>query len=71
VGVHMAKLATLQLMQPIGAKSTKGSPINQEAGGPPLPSFPYTMLSVKTLKDNMQLGFIEIFFTNYEIKTNV
>jgi len=35
--------------------------------GPPLPSFPYTMLSVKRVKDIMWLAFVEKFFTNHEI----
>jgi hypothetical protein len=34
-------------------------------------SFPQTMLSVKKVKDNMQLAFIEKIFTNREIETNV
>jgi len=29
------------------------------------------MLSVKRVKDNMQLAFIEKLFTNHEIRTNV
>jgi hypothetical protein len=67
----MVKLATLQLVQSIGARSTMGSSINQEAGAPPLPSFPHTMLSVKKVKDNMRLTFIEKLFTNCEIGTSV
>jgi hypothetical protein len=67
----MAKLATLQLVQPIGVKSTTGGPINQEAGAPPLPGFPNTILSVKWVKDNMRLAFIEKPFTNREIRTSV
>jgi hypothetical protein len=46
-------------------------PTNQEVGAPPPPSFPHTMLSVKRVKDNMQQAFIEKFFTNREIGTNV
>jgi hypothetical protein len=46
-------------------------PNNQEAGAPPLPSFPHTMLNVKRVKANMRLGFIEKFFTNHEIRTSV
>ncbi len=46
-------------------------PINQEAGAPPPLGFPHTMLSVKRVKDNMQLAFIEKFFTKGEIRTNV
>ncbi len=38
---------------------------------PPLLGFPHAMLSVKRVKDNMQLAFIEKFFTNCEIGTNV
>jgi hypothetical protein len=49
----MAKLATLQLVQPVGAKSMTRGLINQEAGAPPPPGFPHTMLSVKRMKDNM------------------
>ncbi len=67
----MAKLATLQLVQPVGARSTMGGSINQEAKAPPLLGFPHTMLSVKKVKDNMRLAFIEKLFTNHEIKTNV
>jgi hypothetical protein len=36
-----------------------------------LASFPHTMLSVKRVKDNMQLAFIEKLSTNREIGTNV
>jgi hypothetical protein len=46
-------------------------PINQEAGAPPPPSFPHTILSVKKVKDNMWLAFIEKLFTNHEIRTSV
>jgi hypothetical protein len=67
----MAKLAVLQLVQPISARSTIGGPINLEVGAPPLPSFPHTMLIVKRVKDNMRLVFIENLFTNHETKTNV
>ncbi len=35
------------------------------------PGFPHTMLSVKRVKHNMWLVFIEKFFTNHEIKTSV
>jgi hypothetical protein len=65
----MAKLVELQLVQLVGAKSTMGGPINQEVGAPP--GFPHTMLSVKRVKDNMRLAFIEKLFTNHEIGTNV
>jgi hypothetical protein len=67
----MAKLATLQLMQPVGARCMKGGSINQEIGAPPLPGFPHTMLSVKKVKHNMWLAFIEKIFTNREIGTSV
>jgi hypothetical protein len=67
----MVKLATLQLMQPVGAKSTIGGPINQETGPPPPPSFPHTMLNVKKVKHNMWLAFIEKLFTNCKIGTRV
>jgi hypothetical protein len=67
----MAKLAMLQLVQPIGARFTTGGSINQEARAPPLPGFPHTMLSVKRVKDNMQLAFIEKLFTNCEIRTSL
>jgi hypothetical protein len=33
--------------------------------------FPHTMLSVKKVKQNMRLTFIEKLFTNREIETNV
>ncbi len=46
-------------------------PINQKAKAPPLPGFPHTMLSVKKVKDNMRLAFIEKLFTKREIGTNV
>jgi hypothetical protein len=36
-----------------------------------LPGFPHTMLNVKKVKHNMQLAFIEKFFTNREIGTGV
>jgi hypothetical protein len=49
---------------------TRGS-INQEAGAPPPSGFRHTMLSVKKMKDNMWLVFIEKLFTNREIGTNV
>jgi len=65
----MAKLATLQLVQPVGARSTTRGPINQEAKAPPPPSFPHTMLSVKRVKHNMQLAFIEKLFANRKIGT--
>jgi len=71
VGAQMAKLATLQLVQPVGGRSTKGSPITQKARAPPFPGFPHTMLSVKRVKDNMRLAFIEKLFTNREIGTSV
>jgi hypothetical protein len=46
-------------------------PTNQEARAPPLPGFPHTMLNVESVKDNMWLAFIEKFFTNHVIETNV
>jgi hypothetical protein len=55
----MVKLATLHLVQPIGVRFMSGSPINQEVGAPPPLGFPHTMLSVKKVKDNMCLAFIE------------
>ncbi len=64
----MAKLTTLQLVQLVGAKSTTKGPINQEVRAPPPPGFPHTMLSVKRVKHNMQLAFIEKFFSNYKIR---
>jgi hypothetical protein len=45
--------------------------INQEAEAPPPLGFPHTMLSVKRVKDNMWLTFIEKLFTNHEIGTSV
>jgi len=71
VGAQMAKLAALQLVQPVGARFMTRGPINQEAGAPPFSRFPHTMLSVKKVKDNMRLAFIEKIFTNREIGTNV
>jgi hypothetical protein len=67
----MAKLAMLQLVQPIGARSTIGGLMNQKARAPPPPSFPCTMLIVRKVMDNMRLAFIEKLFTNHEIRTNV
>jgi len=64
-------LATLQLVQPIGTKSTVKISTNQKVGAPPPPGFPHTMLSVERVKDNMQLAFIEKFFTNHTIRTNM
>jgi hypothetical protein len=67
----MAELATLQLVQPVGARSaTKGS-TNQKVEAPPLLGFPHTMLSVEKVKDNMQLAFIKKLFTNHKIGTNM
>jgi hypothetical protein len=45
--------------------------MNQEARALAPPSFPHTMMSVKRLKDNMGLAFIEKFFTNCEIGISV
>jgi len=71
VGVQKAELATLQVVQLISTKfATRGS-TNQEAWAPSPPGFPHTMLNVKKVKDNMQLAFIEKFFTNHTIKTSV
>jgi hypothetical protein len=67
----MAKLTTLQLVQPVGARFTTGGPINQEAGAAPPPGFPHTMLSVKRVKHNMRLAFIEKLFTNRKVGINV
>jgi hypothetical protein len=67
----MAKLVTLQLVQSVGARSTTKGPINQEARPSPPSSFPLTMLSVKKMKDNMRLTFIEKLFINHEIGTSV
>jgi hypothetical protein len=67
----MVKLATLQLVQSIGARSMIRGPINQEAGAPPPQGFPHTMLSVKRVKHNMQLDFIEKLFTNCKIGTSM
>jgi hypothetical protein len=39
VGVRMAKLATLQLVQLVGARSTTRGPMNQEARAAPPPGF--------------------------------
>ncbi len=43
----------------------------QEVNAPPPSGFPHTMLSVKRVKDNMCLAFIEKLFTNHEIGTSV
>jgi hypothetical protein len=42
-----------------------------KARAPPPLGFPHTMLSVKMVKDSMQLAFIEKFFTNREIGNSV
>jgi hypothetical protein len=42
----------------------------QETRAPPPLGFSHTMLSVKKVKDNMRLAFIEKLFTNHEIETN-
>jgi hypothetical protein len=67
----MAKLAMLQLVQPVGAKFTTRGPINQEVGAPPPPGFPHTMLNVKMVKHNMQLVFIKKLFINHKIGISV
>jgi hypothetical protein len=67
----MAKLAALQLVQPVGVRFMTRGLINQEARAPLPLSFPHTMLSVKRVKDNMRLAFIEKLFTNCEIRTSV
>ncbi len=61
----------LQLVQLVGTRSMMRGSTNQEVGAPPLLGFPHTMLSVKRVKNNMQLAFIEKLFTNYMIETNV
>jgi hypothetical protein len=71
VGVRMAKLVALQLVQLVGARSTILNPINQKTKAPPPPSFPHTMLSVKMVKYNMCLIFIKKFFTNRKIVTKM
>jgi hypothetical protein len=71
MGARMAELAALQLVQLVGTRSVTRGPTNQEAGAPPPPSFPHTMLSVERVKDNMQLVFVEKFFTNRVIKINM
>ncbi len=71
VGVRMAKLAMLQLVQLVGLRSMTRGPINQEARAPPPLGFPHTMLSVKRVKHNLWLAFIEKLFTNHEIGTSV
>jgi hypothetical protein len=67
----MAELVALQLVQPVSVRFATRGPTNQEARAPPPPGFPHMMLNVKRVKDNMRLAFIEKFFTNHEIKTNV
>ncbi len=52
VGARKAELAVLQLLQPVGTRSTTKGLTNQEAGAPPPPGFPHTMLIVKSMKDN-------------------
>ncbi len=70
VGAQMAKLTTLQLVQPVRVRSMTRNSIKQKAGAHPL-GFPHTMLSVNRVKDNMQLAFIEKLFTNREIEISV
>ncbi len=67
----MAKLTTLQLVQLVGAKSTTRGSINQEVGAPPPSGFPHTMLSVKRVKHNMQMAFIENSFPIARSRTSV
>ncbi len=67
----MTRLTVLQLMQHVGARSTTRGPINQKVGALAPPGFLHTMLSVKKVKDNMRLAFIEKFITNREIKINM
>jgi hypothetical protein len=55
VGVRMAELVALQLVQLVGARSTAKGPTNQEVGAPPPPGFPRTMLNVENMKDNISL----------------
>jgi len=43
----------------------------QEARAPPSLGFPHTMLSVKRVKANMRLAFIENLLTNREIMTSI
>jgi hypothetical protein len=68
---HIHPTCLARLVQPVGGRSMMRGPINQEVRIPPLPGFPHTMLNVKRVKDNMRLAFIEKFFTNYDIRTNV
>jgi hypothetical protein len=58
-------------MQSVGVRSMTGGLINQEVGAPPPLGFPHTMVSVKRMKYNMRLIFIEKLFTNREIGTSV
>jgi len=58
-------------VQSVGVRSMTTGSINQEAGAAPPPGFPHTTLSVKRVKDNMQLAFIEKLSTNREIGTSV
>jgi hypothetical protein len=67
----MAKLATLQLVQLVDVKSMTRFLINHEARAPPPLGFPHTMLSVKKVKHNMHITFIEKLFTNCKIGTSV
>jgi hypothetical protein len=67
----MAKLATLQLVQSVNARSMTGGPINQEARALSPQGFPHTILSVKRVKHNIRLDFIKNLFTNHEIGTSV
>jgi hypothetical protein len=67
----MAELAALQLVQSVGTKSAVKSPTNQKVGAPPPLDKPHIMLNVERVKDNMRIAFIEKFFTNRAIRTNV
>ncbi len=58
-------------MKSIGPKYVVRGPTNEEAAPPPPLGFPHTMLSVKRVKDNVRLAFIEKFTTNREIGTKV
>ncbi len=70
-GAWKAELVALQLMQLVSTRFATRGPTNQEARAPPPPGFPHTMFSVKKVKDNMRLTFIEKFFTNHAIETSM
>jgi hypothetical protein len=68
---HLAKVRGWAEIKVLGCNMHNIRVGAQEVGAPPPSGFPHTMLSVKRVKDNMLLAFIEKFFTNREIGISV